>query len=181
MSRIGKMPIPLEGGVTVNPAGSHVEIKGPKGVLRVPIPAGIETRIEAETLTVHRRDDSKPQKSLHGLTRALLANAVAGVTRGFVRGLEIRGVGYRAEVKGKSLHLALGYSHPVEYAIPEGIEIKVDRNTQLEVSGFDKQLVGQVAAEIRGLRKPDVYKGKGIRYAGEWVRQKAGKTGAAAK
>ena len=177
MSRIGRMPIPLEGGVEVKLATGTIEVKGPKGALSVPVPDGITVELAEGEAQVKRRDDSKPQRSLHGLTRALLANAVTGVTKGFSKRLEVRGVGYRAEVSGKSLNLSLGFSHPVIYPIPEGIEIKVERNTQLEVSGFDRQQVGQVAAEIRSLRKPDPYKGKGVRYAGEHIRMKAGKSG----
>lgn len=177
MSRIGRMPVPIPSGATVALAGRQVEVKGPKGRLLVPLPDGISLEIAEGEARLSRRDESKPQKSLHGLTRALVANAVTGVTQGFAKKLEIQGVGYRAEVKGKELKLALGYSHPVIYPIPEGIEIKVERNTQLEVSGFDRQQVGQVAAEIRSLRKPDPYKGKGVRYAGEHIRIKAGKSG----
>jgi large subunit ribosomal protein L6 len=177
MSRIGRMPVPIPSGATVALAGRQVEVKGPKGCLTVDLPDGIQLELAEGEARLSRRDESKPQKSLHGLARALVANAVTGVTQGFMKKLEIQGVGYRAEVKGKELRLALGYSHPVVYAIPEGIEIKVERNTQLEVSGFDRQQVGQVAAEIRSLRKPDPYKGKGIRYAGEHIRIKAGKSG----
>jgi large subunit ribosomal protein L6 len=171
------MPVPIPSGATVAPAGRQVEVKGPKGRLLVPLPDGISLEVADGEARLSRRDESKPQRSLHGLTRALVANAVTGVTQGFVKKLEIQGVGYRAQVKGKELTLSLGYSHPVVYPIPEGIEIKVERNTQLEVSGFDRQQVGQVAAEIRSLRKPDPYKGKGVRYAGEHIRIKAGKSG----
>lgn len=177
MSRIGRMPVPIPSGATVAQTGQQVEVKGPKGRLLVPLPDGISLEIAEGEARLSRRDESKPQRSLHGLTRALVANAVTGVTEGFIKKLEIQGVGYRAEVKGKELKLALGYSHPVIYPIPEGIEVKVERNTQLEVSGYDRQHVGQVAAEIRSLRKPDPYKGKGVRYAGEHIRIKAGKSG----
>jgi len=153
-------------------------VQGPKGKLIVPVPAGIAVKFEGGTATVERKDDSKPQRALHGLTRALLANAVHGVTEGFAKKLEIHGVGYRAVVKGKVVNFSLGYTHPVEFPIPEGIEVKIEKNTRLEISGFDKQQVGQVAAEMRALRPPDVYKLTRVRYAGEKLRKKAGKTGA---
>jgi len=178
MSRIGRMLIPLEGGAKMDIADDHVDVKGPKGSLTVPVPAGISVKIDDGVAQVARRDDSKPQRALHGLTRALLANAVLGTTKGFHKELEIHGVGYRAEVKGKFVNFALGYTHPVEFPIPDGIEVKVEKNTKLAISGFDKQQVGQVAAEMRALRPPDVYKLKGVRYAGEQLRKKAGKTGA---
>ena len=144
----------------------------------VPVPAGIAVKVGDGVATVERKDDSKSQRALHGLTRALLANAVHGVTQGFAKNLEIHGVGYRAVIKDNVVNFSLGYTHPVEFPIPEGIEVKVDKNTRLEISGFDKQQVGQVAAEMRALRPPDVYKLKGVRYAGEQLRKKAGKTGA---
>ena len=178
MSRIGKQPIPLESGVKLEIGKGEAGVQGPKGKLTVPIPVGIAVRIEESTALVERKDDSKPQRALHGLTRALLANAVHGVTKGFSKNLEIHGVGYRAAVKGKVVNFSLGYTHPVDFPIPDGIEVKIEKNTQLEVSGFDKQQVGQVAAEMRALRPPDVYKLKGVRYADEQLRKKAGKTGA---
>ena len=178
MSRIGRQPIPVDAAVKVKIDGSTVTIQGPKGTISRSVPEGISVSFEDATIQVARSDDSKPQKSLHGLTRALLANAVAGVHQGFSKDLEIHGVGYRAEVKGKNVNLALGYSHPVIFPIPEGIEIKVDKNTRLSVSGCDRQQVGQVAADLRKLRPPDVYKLKGVRYQGEQLRKKASKAGA---
>lgn len=179
MSRIGRLPITIESAVQVSLETGKVSVKGPKGQLEHGLPRGITAKIEDGQLLVSRRDDSKRLKSLHGLTRALLANAVQGVDKGFSKKLEIHGVGYRADVSGRVLKLALGYSHPIEFPIPEGIEIVVEeRNTRLTVSGRDRQQVGQVAADIRSQRRPDVYKLKGIRYAGEHLRKKAGKTGA---
>ena len=179
MSRIGKLPIKIEPAVEVRLADDRVSIKGPKGQLEQPLPTGITAKVEQQTLILARKDDSKRQRALHGLARALLANAVRGVHQGFSRELEIHGVGYRADVSGKTLKLSLGYSHPVEFPLPEGIQVAVeDRNTRIRVSGCDRQQVGQVAADIRALRPPDVYKQKGIRYAGEHLRKKAGKTGA---
>jgi len=178
MSRIGRMPVPMESSVKLDVAATRVVVQGKKGKLTVPVPGGISVKLEDASAIIDRRDDSKGQRALHGLTRALLANAVHGVTHGFVRKLEIHGVGYRAEVKGKFVKFSLGYTHPVEFPIPEGIEVKIEKNTQLTVSGFDKQQVGQVAAEMRALRPPDAYKLKGVRYADELLRKKAGKTGA---
>jgi large subunit ribosomal protein L6 len=179
MSRIGRLPITIESAVQVSLETGKVSVKGPKGQLEHGLPRGITAKIEDGQLLVSRRDDSKRLRSLHGLTRALLANAVQGVDKGFSKKLEIHGVGYRADVSGRVLKLALGYSHPIEFPIPEGIEIVVEeRNTRLTVSGRDRQQVGQVAADIRSKRRPDVYKLKGIRYAGEQLRKKAGKTGA---
>lgn len=176
MSRIGRMPVPVPGGTEVTLAPGEIQVKGPKGRLTVALPEGIRAEVTDDRVLVTRRDDSKPQRALHGLARALVANAVTGVTQGFTKDLEIHGVGFRGEVKGKELHLALGYSHPVVWQIPEGIEVKVER-ARIKVSGFDRQKVGQAAAEIRKLRKPDPYKGKGIRYADEYIRIKAGKSG----
>ena len=178
MSRIGKQPVAFESSVKLEVARAQAVVQGPKGKLMVPIPAGITVKVETGAAIVERKDDSKPQRALHGLTRALLANAVHGVTKGFAKNLEIHGVGYRAAVKAKIVNFSLGYTHPVEFPIPEGIEVKIEKNTKLEISGFDKQQVGQVAAEMRALRPPDVYKLKGVRYAGEQLRKKAGKTGA---
>jgi large subunit ribosomal protein L6 len=179
MSRIGRLPITIESAVQVSVETGRVSVKGPKGQLEHGLPRGITAVVEDGQLTISRRDDSKRLKSLHGLTRALLANAVQGVNRGFEKKLEIHGVGYRADVSGQVLKLNLGYSHPVEFPVPEGIEITVEeRNTRLTVMGRDRQQVGQVAADIRSCRPPDVYKLKGIRYAGEPLRKKAGKTGA---
>ncbi len=178
MSRIGKMPIPVPDAVKVDVAGEVVNIKGPKGSLSQTLPAGITCQMDGKELKVERKDDSRTQRALHGLTRTLIANAVKGTSEMFQRGLEIIGVGYRAEAKKDQLELALGFSHPVVFAIPEGITITVEKQTRLTVSGIDKQQVGQVAANIRSLRPPEPYKGKGIRYIGEKVQRKAGKTAA---
>jgi large subunit ribosomal protein L6 len=179
MSRIGKLPIPLPKGVEVEIGKGQVSVKGPKGSLEERIPGGITAKLEDGQLVVSRRNDSKQQRAFHGLVRALLANAVKGVTEGFSKNLEIHGVGYRAESKGQSVIFTLGYTHTIDFSVPEGIEIAVDRNTRIKVSGISRQQVGQVAAEIRALRPPDVYKLKGVRYADEQLRKKAGKTGAA--
>ncbi len=176
MSRVGRRPITVPGGVTVKVDGSHVVVEKGKVALRQPLPRGITCALDSSTVTFARANDSRRLRSLHGLTRALVANAVKGVSQGFTRELEIVGIGYRAQVEGQSLQLALGFSHPVEFPIPDGIAIKVDKQTKLSISGADRQQVGQVAAEIRGLRPPEPYKGKGIRYAGETIRKKAGKT-----
>jgi large subunit ribosomal protein L6 len=157
-------------------SGAEVSIEGPKGKMAHALPRGITAEVDAQQLVVRRQDDSKAQKSLHGLSRSLLANAVLGVSKGFSKDLEIHGVGMTAQLKGKSVTFKLGYSHPIVYAVPEGIEIKIERN-RLTVSGCNRQQVGQVAAEIRDLRRPDVYKQKGIRYVGEHLRKKAGKAG----
>ncbi len=178
MSRIGKKPIPLPKGVKVQ-IGDQLEVTGPKGTLTVPIPAGIHVRQADGRLDVVR--DSDERGALHGLTRALAANAVQGVSGGFTKELDIVGIGYRADVKGKVASFNLGYSHPIEFLLPEGVELKIDKQTHLVLSGYDKQLLGQVAANIRALRKPDPYKNKGIRYTGEQLRKKVGKTGAGAK
>lgn len=176
MSRIGRAPIPLPDNTKVSTSGGAVIIEGPKGRLEQPLQRGIEVRVEDGVVTLHRSGSSGPERALHGLARALLANAVVGVTEGFRRELEIVGVGYRGEVKGREVHLALGYSHPVIYPIPDGIGISIDaRANRIAVSGIDKQQVGQVAADLRSLRKPDAYKGKGIRYRGEVIRLKVGK------
>ncbi len=179
MSRIGRKPVPLLPGVQVGIAESSVEVKGPKGKLVLNIPEGIQVEKNDNQLVTLRRDDSFAAK--HGLVRSLLANCVTGVTKGFQKDLEIVGIGYRAELKDKRLLFTLGYSHPIDFPIPEGIQVSVERQTRLSVSGIDKQQVGQVAADIRSLRSPDPYKNKGIRYAGEVLRKKVGKTGAAAK
>jgi len=178
MSRIGRLPIAFGTGVKVTVDRGTVSVAGPKGTLTQPLPRGITAAVDGTRLTVARRDDSKAQKALHGLSRALLQNAVTGVTTGFSRDLEIQGVGYRAQVSGRAVTFNIGLTHPVEFPVPEGIQITVDRQTKLTVSGIDRQQVGQVAAKIRALKPPDVYKGKGIRYAGEIVRKKAGKAGA---
>ena len=179
MSRIGRLPIKIDPAVEVKLTDGRVAFKGPKGQLEQPLPPGITATFEERALRLARRDDSKRQKALHGLARALLANAARGVQQGFVKNLEIHGVGYRADVSGKLLKLSLGYSHPVEFPLPEGIQVAVEeKNTRIRISGCNRQQVGQVAADIRSLRPPDVYKLKGIRYAGEHLRKKAGKTGA---
>ncbi|KAB1504283.1 50S ribosomal protein L6 [Corynebacterium sp. 320] len=177
MSRVGKAPIAVPSGVTVNINGQSVEVKGTKGTLTVDVPAPIAVSQEGDEVIVTRPDDHRKNRSLHGLSRSLINNAVVGVSQGYTINMEIFGVGYRVQAKGKNLEFALGYSHPVLIEAPEGITFAVDGNTKLSVSGIDKQQVGQVAAIIRRLRKDDPYKGKGIRYAGEQVRRKVGKTG----
>ena len=178
MSRIGKRPVPIPDGVTVAYADSEVKVKGPRGSLVTALPDGIQVEVADGEIRLSRPDDRRQYRSLHGLARALTANMVTGVTDGFSKELEIQGVGYRAEVKGKVLVIRVGYSHPVEMPVPEGLSVKVDGNTKLLVEGIDKQLVGQFAANIRSVRPPEPYKGKGIRYRGERVRRKVGKTGA---
>jgi large subunit ribosomal protein L6 len=178
MSRIGKKPIPLPAGVTVQISDGAVEVQGPKGKLRQALPPGIAFAQDAARLVASPvREDSELGK-FHGLARSLVANAVLGVTQGFKKELDIVGVGYRAELKGKQINFALGYSHPVVFEIPAGIDVAVDKQTHITVTGIDRQLVGQVAANIRRLRKPDPYKQKGVRYTGEVLKKKAGKTGA---
>jgi large subunit ribosomal protein L6 len=178
MSRIGRKPIPVPAGVKINAAGDKVEVQGPKGKLQVLVPRQIRLQQKDGVLTAIR--DNEEHRALHGLARALLANAVHGVTQGFKKELDIVGVGYRAEVKGKAVAFALGKSHPVEFPIPEGIQIAVDKQTHIVVSGADKAQVGQVAADLRALRPPDPYKQKGIRITGERLKKKAGKAGAKA-
>ena len=172
------MPVAIAKGVNVSVGDAGVAIVGPKGKLNVAIPQGIAVRIDAGNVVVERGAENKREKALHGLVRALVANAVTGVTTGFTKELEIQGIGYKAQVEGTNVVLALGYSHPVRFPIPEGIQVSVEKQVRMVVSGFNKQSVGQVAADLRSLRPPDVYKGKGIRYAGEVVRKKVGKTGA---
>jgi large subunit ribosomal protein L6 len=178
MSRIGKKPIPLPSGVKIK-VGEELEVTGPKGKLTVPIPEGISFEQVDGRLEVKRASDD--HAAVHGLTRALAANAVQGVSAGFVRELDIVGIGYRADVKGKIATFTLGYSHPIEVLLPEGVDLKIDKQTHLVLAGHDRQLLGQVAANIRALRKPDPYKNKGIRYTGEVLRKKVGKTGAGGK
>ncbi|MBK6735123.1 MAG: 50S ribosomal protein L6 [bacterium] len=175
MSRIGKNPITLPAGVTVSIEGTTSVVKGPKGEHRQHIPAGLGFEHKDGKLIITRPDDSKTMRARHGLVRALIANQVTGVTDGFKKSLEIVGVGYRAAVKGQALDLQLQFSHPLEYPIPADIKITCPDQTHIEVSGMDKQRVGQVASEIRAFRKPEPYKGKGIRYAGEDIIRKAGK------
>jgi large subunit ribosomal protein L6 len=178
MSRIGKKPIPIPTGVTATIEPAAVELKGPKGTLRQPLPRGV--RFVQEDAELVARIDGEPREmsKFHGLARSLVANAVKGVSEGFTRQLDIVGIGYRAEVKGRQVTFALGYSHPIVLEIPEGIDIAVEKQTHITVSGIDRQVVGQVAANIRRLRKPDPYKQKGVRYTGEVLKKKVGKTGA---
>lgn len=177
MSRIGKLPIAVPKGVTVTLNGNTVIVKGPKGELTRTIAHDLSMKLEGDSLTVARPSDESHHKALHGLTRTLVANMVEGVTQGFQKTLEIIGVGYKAEARPYGLQLALGYSHPVEYRAPKGIKLSAPVPTQIIVAGADKEAVGQVAAELRSLRPPEPYKGKGIKYAGEQVRRKAGKAG----
>jgi len=177
MSRVGSKPIPLPKGVKIT-IGNEIAVEGPKGKLKVPIPEGISVRQADGTMEILR--DSDQRAALHGLTRALAASAVQGVSTGFTRELDITGTGYRADVKGKIATFTLGYSHPIELLLPDGVDLKIDKQTHLVLSGYDKQMVGQVAANIRALRPPDPYKQKGVRYTGEVLRKKAGKTGAGA-
>jgi large subunit ribosomal protein L6 len=178
MSRIGKKPIAIPKGVKVDVVDGAVDIQGPKGKLRQKLPAGIGFEVRGEQLQARTLREDPELGKFHGLARSLVANAVRGVTEGFRKDLDIVGVGYRAEVKGKQVHFALGYSHPVVFDIPTGIDIAIDKQTHVTVTGIDRQLVGQVAANIRSLRKPDPYKQKGVRYTGEVLKKKAGKTGA---
>jgi len=178
MSRIGKVPVPVPAGVDVTIEGSVVTVKGPKGTLSHTVAAPIAVARDDEgAIVVTRPNDERESRSLHGLTRTLIANLVTGVTQGYERKLEIVGTGYRAVAKGSSVELALGFSHPVVIEPPEGVTVTVDAPTKLTVSGIDKQQVGELAANIRKIRKPEPYKGKGVRYAGEQVRRKAGKAG----
>lgn len=176
MSRIGNKIIPVPSGVKIQLKDGSVEVQGPKGKMNVRVPQGIKFEQKDGTLTAKR--DSDERRALHGLARALVANAVTGVTQGFKKDLDIVGVGYRAEVKGKNVVLALGYSHPIEFPIPEGIQITVEKQTHMVVTGADKNQVGQIAANLRALRPPDPYKQKGIRITGERLKKKAGKAGA---
>lgn len=177
MSRIGKAPVAVPANVTVTIDGQTVEVKGPKGTLSQELPAPITAVLEGNEILVQRPDDHRKNRSLHGLSRSLVNNMVVGVTEGYTQKMEIFGVGYRVQAKGKNLEFALGYSHPVLIEAPEGITFAVDGNTKFSVAGIDKQQVGQISANIRRLRKDDPYKGKGIRYEGEQIRRKVGKTG----
>jgi large subunit ribosomal protein L6 len=177
MSRIGRLPIEIPTGVDVTVTGSAVTVKGPKGELALTVASPIEVKIEDGQLLVTRPDDERESRSLHGLTRTLIANQIIGVTNGYSKGLEIVGTGYRVQAKGGSLEFALGFSHSITVDPPAGISFAVEGNNKLTVHGIDKQAVGEVAANIRKLRKPEPYKGKGVRYAGEVVRRKAGKSG----
>jgi large subunit ribosomal protein L6 len=178
MSRIGKKPIPIPKGVTVKVASDAIDVKGPKGQMRQALPPGIVFAQDNGALVASLEREDDGLRKFHGLARSLVANAVTGVTEGFKKELDIVGVGYRAELKGKQVHFALGYSHPVIFDIPTGIDIAVDKQTHIVVTGVDRQLVGQVAANIRRMRKPDPYKQKGVRYTGEVLKKKVGKTGA---
>ena len=177
MSRIGRLPIPVPAGVDVKVDGALVTVKGPKGTLSHTLVEPITAELEGTTLVVARPDDERRSKAMHGLSRTLVANMVIGVTEGYAKSLEIVGTGYRVAAKGSDLEFALGFSHPVPVVAPEGITFEVTAPTRFTVRGIDKQLVGEVAANIRKIRKPEPYKGKGVRYAGEVVRRKAGKTG----
>jgi len=174
-SRVGKLPIAIPAGVTVTRQGTTVRVKGPKGELQFAMGHGVEVAVEPKEVLVTQVGGGKQALAMHGTTRAILANMVHGVTQGFSKALEIQGTGYRAQLQGKTLNLQLGFSHAIEFTPPAGIAIAVESPTRLVVSGYDKGLVGQVAAEIRGYRPPEPYKGKGIRYVGEYVRRKAGK------
>jgi large subunit ribosomal protein L6 len=178
MSRVGRKPIAIPKDVKVSVSATALTIQGPKGKLETPVPRGISFKLAGSELQCERAGDEREQRAFHGMARALAQNAVRGVTEGFSKELDIVGVGYRATVEGKKVVFALGYSHPVEFPMPEGIKIAVDKQTRIVVSGIDRQQVGQVAAEIRALRKPDPYKQKGIRYVGEVLKKKAGKAGA---
>jgi large subunit ribosomal protein L6 len=177
MSRIGKMPVPVPSGVTIDIDGTTVSVKGPKGELKRTFPEGISFAVQDNTLVASRSSEESSQKALHGLSRALVANMVEGVTKGYQKQLEITGVGYKAEPKPYGLLFSLGYSHTIEFKAPQGITLKAPQPTQVMIEGADKEIVGQVAAEIRSLRKPEPYKGKGIKYVGEKIRRKAGKAG----
>lgn len=177
MSRIGKRPIPVPQKVTITINGQHITVKGPKGELSRVLPDGVYAEQEGDTLVVKRRDESRMARERHGLGRTLVANMVEGVSKGFERRLEIQGVGYRAQVQGQNLVMNMGYSHPVQIEAPEGIQFVVENNTNVIVSGINKEEVGNTSAKVRAVRPPEPYKGKGIRYAGEVVRRKAGKTG----
>lgn len=178
MSRIGNKPVQVPPGVTVETQESSVVVKGPKGTLRVPLPTGTRLEKRDGNLVAGRENDG--QAAVHGLLRSLVANAVQGVTKGFEKHLDIVGIGYRAEVKGRTVVFTLGYSNPIEFAIPEGLSVRVEKQTHLVLGGADKQQVGQVAAEMRALRPPDPYKNKGVRYTGERLKKKVGKAAAAA-
>jgi len=180
VSRIGKKPVPVPKGVTAQLEGLRITVKGPKGEVSRLLHADMSVKVEPEAITVGRPSDEARHKALHGLTRTLIANMVDGVTKGFAKSLEIQGVGYKAEPKPFGVQLVVGFSHPVPYHAPKGVKISVENNVLVKIEGVDKELVGQVAAELRSVRPPEPYKGKGIRYVGEAVRRKAGKTAQAA-
>ena len=175
MSRIGKKPIPIPQGVKVHVEGATVRAEGPKGKLAQPVPAGLTAKLEGNQIVIARAGDDRKVRALHGLARALVANMVTGVKDGFEKKLEIVGIGYRAQVQGRAIQLALGYSHPVVFPLPEGITAEIDKQTAITLRGPDKAVLGQTAARLRMLRKPDPYKGKGIKYADEHIRRKVGK------
>lgn len=177
MSRIGKRPIPIPPKVSVTIDGQKIVVKGPKGELSRVLPGGVSVEQDGEVLLVNRLNDSRVSRERHGLSRTLVANMVEGVSQGFQKRLEIQGIGYRAQVQGRNLNMSLGYSHPVTFEPPPGIDFAVENNTNVIVSGIDKEIVGNVAARVRASRPPEPYKGKGVRYAGEYVRRKAGKSG----
>jgi large subunit ribosomal protein L6 len=177
MSRIGKLPIEIPSGVTVTLENLNIKVKGPKGILTRELMDGVKIELNENKILVNRSNEDRSAHAAHGLTRTLINNMVTGVTKGFEKALEITGVGYRAEVKGDILSLALGYSHPVNYEIPKGINVEVEKMTRILLKGIDKELVGQTAAKIRSFRSPEPYKGKGVKYAGEKILRKAGKTG----
>ncbi|MFG6402736.1 MULTISPECIES: 50S ribosomal protein L6 [unclassified Microbacterium] len=177
MSRIGRLPIDIPTDVTVSVAGNDVAVKGPKGELTLTVPRPLEVKVEDNQVLVSRPDDERESRSLHGLTRTLISNNIVGVTVGYTKGLEVVGTGYRVAQKGGSIEFALGFSHPVLVEPPAGITFTVEGNNKVTVAGIDKQAVGEAAANIRKIRKPEPYKGKGVRYAGEVVRRKAGKSG----
>ncbi|CAG0996838.1 50S ribosomal protein L6 [Myxococcaceae bacterium] len=179
MSRIGRLAVAIPGGVEVQQDAGTLRVKGPKGQLEAPLPAGVSLAIEGGVARFTRAEESKPLKALHGLSRAQLANMVKGVTQGFVRELEIEGVGYRAEVDGKRLKLSVGFSHPVLIEVPAGLKVSVERNVAIRIEGIDREVLGQFAANVRAVKPPEPYKGKGIRYSDERVRRKVGKAGAA--
>ena len=179
MSRIGKKPITLPKNVKISQSDGIVKVEGPKGTLSSKLPDGITMVVSDNNLSIERKSEERLVRSYHGLARTLINNMVTGVSTGFEKGLEISGVGYRAEVAGSTLKLVLGFSTPIEYSIPKGIEVKVDKQVNLVVSGINKELVGRVASEIRSLKKPEPYKGKGIKYTGEYIRRKAGKSAGA--
>ena len=175
MSRIGKQPVPIPRGVKVQIEGSLVRAEGPKGKLSQPVPPGVAAKLDNNAVVLTREGDDRTVRALHGMARALVANMVSGVTSGFERRLEIVGIGYRAQLQGRNLQIALGYSHPVIFPLPEGITAEIDKQVSITLRGADKALLGQTAAKIRALRKPDPYKGKGIKYADEVIRRKVGK------
>ena len=178
MSRIGKKPIVIPKGVTIKVDGTGVDVKGPKGQMKQALPPGTSAAVEDSSIVMRKTKDDRELDKFHGLARSLVANAVTGVTDGFKRELDIVGIGYRAELKGRQVTFALGYSHPIVFEIPTGIDIAVEKQTHITVTGVDRQLVGQVAANLRRLRKPDPYQQKGVRFTGEVLKKKAGKTGA---